>query len=55
MAPPASNRPSFDRLVAAYPSPLKYSVAEVKRLVGGAIDDTGAPPAQQWLGGDRAG
>ena len=25
----------------------------VKRLIGGAADDTKAPPAQQWLGGEH--
>lgn len=52
-APIPNNRPSFDDLVRAYPSPLAYSAGAVKRLIGGAIDDTGAPPADQWLGGEE--
>ena len=52
MAQPHS-RPSFDKLVATYPGPQRYSAGEVKRLIGGAIDDTAAPPAQQWPGGDQ--
>ncbi len=53
MAQSESKRPSFDQLVASYPSPLQYSGAEIKRLIGGGIDDTAAPAAQQWLGGSQ--
>lgn len=41
--------PSFDTLVANYPK--DPSAANVKKLIGGGIDDTSAPPDQQWLGG----
>ena len=43
---------SFDALVDGYPSPMRYSPGAVKRLIGGAVDDTkkGATP---WLGGEQ--
>lgn len=41
--------PPFDTLVAHFPNTT--SVVAVKRLIGGRIDDTQAPPGQQWLGG----
>jgi hypothetical protein len=48
----ADLRPSFDALVKAYPSPLDRGPGAVKRLIGGAVDDTKARPDQQWLGGE---
>jgi hypothetical protein len=42
--------PSFDVLLANY---LKDRVGgNIKRQIGGAIDDTHAAPKDQWLGGD---
>jgi hypothetical protein len=43
--------PAFDMLVGAYPSPLRIKTVELKTLIGGAVNDVDAPPAQQWLGG----
>ncbi len=45
MYPIASEYKGFERR-------SKYSAGVVKRMVGGAIDDTKLPLKQQWLGGE---
>jgi hypothetical protein len=42
--------PSFEMLLSHYPS--STSGGNVKRMIGGGIDDTSKPAGQQWLGGE---
>ena len=42
--------PSFEMLLTHYPD--STSGGDVKRMIGGSVDDTGKPAAQQWLGGE---
>ena len=41
-------KPNFDDLLKQYP---KAGVVDIKKLIGGAIDDTSQPTGKQWLGG----
>src|SRR6266571_2296235 len=43
--------PPFDALVNSYPK--DPNGANVKRMIGGGVDDTAKPVKEQWLGGER--